>query len=448
MPDRHSIPPSARSSARSSTPHSAAPLSARHRRRLGARHLVIVALLALLGSAGTFLSVTGDASADNTSSASGSEESAEQADQGGRSEQDGQGEQAGQGEQPDSPDLPSLDNPSSPSVTGPTDNGAAAGAPAVPDAPAASDFIDIRDVPPSARGPRNGRAASTGTFTSRCGRNENGHNNPDNFIVTPGVRNGAHHLHDYVGNLSTDAFSTDDSLRAAGTTCARDDRSTYFWPVLRLRDDADAQQAQQDQDAQQGQQNQQDQQGRINENGEDSADGNVGQALTPRSVTLTFQGSAAGRVTAMPEGLRIITGDAKAFTNGTANARAQWTCTGFEDRRTADKYPLCPNGSRVVRLLDFPSCWDGANNDSANHRTHIVFPDRASGRCPSGTQAVPQLQMRLTYAVPAQAKAFAVDSFPEQLHKPVTDHGDFANFMPARLMDAAVRCINSGRRCG
>ncbi|BCL23860.1 hypothetical protein [Streptomyces tuirus] len=41
-----------------------------------------------------------------------------------------------------------------------------------------------------------------------------------------------------------------------------------------------------------------------------------------------------------------------------------------------------------------------------------------------------------------------MDSFPESLHKPVTDHGDFINAMPDRLMKQAVTCINSGRRCG
>src|SRR5690606_38555917 len=104
------------------------------------------------------------------------------------------------------------------------------------------------------------------------------------------------------------------------------------------------------------------------------------------------------RVTAMPRFLRVITGDARAATNGGANARAQWTCTGFTDRITT-RYPLCPRGSQVVRIADFPSCWDGQNTDSANHRTHIVFPDE-SGRCPQGTRAVPQLRITLTYRVP------------------------------------------------
>ncbi|MEW9547138.1 DUF1996 domain-containing protein [Nonomuraea sp. NPDC050783] len=284
--------------------------------------------------------------------------------------------------------------------------------------PFVEDFVDIRQVPPQRINARFNRNGSRGTFVSQCGRNENKHNNPDNFIVAPGVSNGAHHIHDYVGNLSTDAFSTDESLAAAGTTCRLGDKSTYFWPVLRdRRSDANA----------------------------GDADGNVGQQLTARSVQLQFRGNATSRVVAMPRFLRIITGDAKAATNGPANAKAAYTCTGFQNRITTDKYPLCPRGSLVVRILDFPSCWDGQNTDSANHRTHVVFPDQ-SGACPQGTRAIPQLRMTLTYAVP-QGPSYALDAFPEQKHNPVTDHADFANVMPDRLMQTVVSCINRGRRC-
>ncbi|MET9340208.1 DUF1996 domain-containing protein [Nonomuraea sp. NPDC003804] len=283
--------------------------------------------------------------------------------------------------------------------------------------PFVTDFVDIRAVPPGGdilAGPRSG---SRGTFVSQCGTNGNRHNNPDNFIVAPGVSNGAHHLHDYVGNLSTDAFSTDQSLAAAGTTCRFGDRSTYFWPVLRNR--------------------------KIDDNVGDP-DGNVGQVLRPRQVIMQFCGNAASRVSAMPLFLRMITGDAKAATNGGADARAAWTCAGFTDRVTT-RYPLCPRGSLVLRVLDFPSCWDGQNTDSANHRTHVVFPGQG-GACPQGARAIPQLRMILAYSVP-QGPSYALDAFPEQLHNPVTDHADFANVMPDRLMAFVVNCINRGRRC-
>ncbi|MFD4028965.1 DUF1996 domain-containing protein [Streptomyces sp. NPDC058637] len=291
--------------------------------------------------------------------------------------------------------------------------------------PEASDFVDIRSVEPDADRPRNRRGASRGTFSTDCGRNENGKFNPDNVIAAPGVSNGAHHMHDYIGNQATDAFSSDDDLAGGATTCRNQgDRSTYYWPVLRLQNGQD----ENDVDADGG-----------------GRDQNVGEIQTPSRVTLKFVGSPVGKVTAMPRFLRIITGDAKAFTNGDANANASWSCTGFEDRQLKDKYPICPEGSQVVRSFAFQSCWDGRNTDSANHRTHVAFA-QDDGRCPNGFRAIPQLVQRIVYDVPP-GPGFAVDSFPEQLHKPGTDHGDFINVFDDRVMKKVVSCVNGGRRC-
>lgn len=77
--------------------------------------------------------------------------------------------------------------------------------------------------------------AATGTWTSHCGRDDNGrHRNADNVVLQPGKVGGAHHTHEYVGNMSTNALSTGTSLAAASTKCDRDDLSTYFWPAVRL----------------------------------------------------------------------------------------------------------------------------------------------------------------------------------------------------------------------
>ncbi|TDB93688.1 DUF1996 domain-containing protein [Actinomadura sp. 7K534] len=285
-------------------------------------------------------------------------------------------------------------------------------------------YVPIRQAP-RVRQPRTTRRGSKGVFRVDCGTNEGqAHNNPDNVVAAPGVVNGAHHIHDYVGNLDTDAFSTDETLAAAGTTCTNGDKSTYFWPVLRLRDGED--------DSDRAEQS------RI--------DGNVGSIVEPAEVKLEFLGNPRSRVVAMPQFIRMATGDAKAVTNGLQNAKAQWTCTGFENRAFTDKYPLCPEGSLVTRVLNFASCWDGQNTDSANHRDHIAFPDERTGACPEGTLAVPQLRMTLTYDVPAQPLAFALDSFPESGHDPVTDHGDFINVMGEQLMQQVVNTVNGRKR--
>ncbi|MEU2158005.1 DUF1996 domain-containing protein [Streptomyces sp. NPDC019396] len=296
-----------------------------------------------------------------------------------------------------------------------------------PSGPSPDDFVDITKVAPNVRKAWGGQGASTGSFRSRCGVNARGLFNSDNVIVAPGVSNGAHHTHDYVGAIGVDGFTSNTSLAASRTTCTNGDQSTYYWPVLRdrrgvQRSDADKPGG--------------------------GAEGNTGRILTPAVVSLEFVGNPRSKVVAMPRFLRIITGDAKANANGGANANARFTCTGFEKRvELKDKYPVCPRGSRLVRVAKFQSCWDGRNTDSANHRSHVAFAD-ARGRCPAGFRAIPQLVQRITYNGLAGSKSFAIDSFPESLHKPVTDHGDFINAMTDALMKQAVACINTGRRCG
>jgi hypothetical protein len=301
--------------------------------------------------------------------------------------------------------------------------------------PNAGDFVDITKVQANVKAkPRNNGNASTGTFTTRCGVNANGSHNTDNVIVAPGVKNGAHHLHDYVGNQTNDAFANNNTFAQGKTTCQnQQDKSLYYWPVLRVQDGT--------KDFDQN-----------NDGG--GKEGNVGKILLAKQAQIKFVGSPTSKVVAMPQFLRIITGDAKTTTNGLANANAHWSCTGFENKvQLTDKYPICPQGSSVVRTFAFQSCWDGQNIDSANHRTHVAFAD-ANGNCQNGFKAIPQLTMRLVYDVPqpvlqnGQIKnPYAVDGFPEQLHKPATDHDDFINVMNNQLNQKVANCINSGQKC-
>lgn len=439
-----------------------------------------------------------------------------------------------------------------------------------------SQFVDITKVKPNVKKPKPENDATTGTFTVDCGRNENGHFNPDNFIAQPGVRNGAQHLHDYVGNLSTNADSNNKSLQRAGTTCKNGDKSAYFWPVVRINDGEEGEEAEQQQPpkkddkaqqekdkadkaaarlecpdvasllpenvpdkaqaeidrelaniekvteeaekkleqtkaqdvnnvivgptrekraailnrmmlafSRQGQQapdlnpaaacavkqqgekaaldngaeNNEDaqaeglenkkNQNNPEENANNELEGNEGEIQRPEVVDLQFRGSPTGKVVAMPKFLRVLYGDAKVSTNGTKNAKDSWTCTGFEDKVLLNKYPICPQGSKVKRIHDFPSCWDGKNIDSANHRDHIVFPDQ-NGKCKNGFKAVPQLRISLTYNIPREIQQqgrYAVDSFPEEEHNPFSDHDDFANVMSQQIMNRLVNCVNTGKKC-
>jgi hypothetical protein len=263
-----------------------------------------------------------------------------------------------------------------------------------------------------------GTGGSTGSWVSHCGRNENGHRNADNLITSPGRPGAAMHLHDYVGNETTSAATSDADLLRAATTCADGDLSTYFWPVLRAFGPGSGAPS-------------------------PPVGNNHGRVLEPASVLIRFVGSPDGDVLPLPSLTRAVTGNARATDSGGAE-RVRWGCSGWPGRSTT-LYPRCPAGQELVRTFDFPSCWDGRRTDSPTHRTHIVFPDEL-GTCPPDTFAVPRLQIELAYSVPTGVE-YAIDTMPEQNGSPLTDHCDFINVMPESLMHQVVGCINSGRTC-
>jgi len=268
------------------------------------------------------------------------------------------------------------------------------------------DYVRIAEVP---AGPPE---ASVGSYVWDCGRNEIGHRSTANIVVTPDGAGPVHHVHDYLGNLSVDLGVTVASLASGGTTCTNGDKSTYYWPVLRTVDSR--------------------------------GDGHGGSVLVPAALTLTFLGNSRGPVVEMPRLLRGAVGDAYAFTNGGARAAPVWSCSATPERRST-RYPICPSGQRVLRIFDFPSCWDGRRVDSGDHRQQLVFPAPGGG-CPISTFAVPRLRVVVAYDIPADTR-FRIDSFATERHSPRTDHAFFINLMPEALMTEVVRCLNAGRRC-
>ncbi|WP_328308873.1 DUF1996 domain-containing protein [Actinomycetospora sp. NBC_00405] len=286
--------------------------------------------------------------------------------------------------------------------------------------PGAEEFVDIQNVRSVGRRGAGG-VFSGGSYSIRCAMSA--HHNSDNFIIAPGVRNGAQHTHDYAGNEGTNFASEDETLEESSTTCTNGDRSPIFWPVLR------------------------DLRGVGPDVGADggSLDGNVGSFIEPSSVDYTFHGHGTRRTEAMPLNIALVTGSAKAATTGGEGSNAKFTCTG-SGRRMTDLYPMCPEGSSLQRVYDFPSCWNGQDLDSEDHATHIQYPDE-SGECEEDLIPVPALRITVTYEDPPPRRQFAIDSFPEQRHNPITDHALLEYLSSERRAEEGADCINSARRC-
>jgi hypothetical protein len=263
--------------------------------------------------------------------------------------------------------------------------------------------------------------ASTGSYVVHCGNNDAGIRNSDNVVVSPGRPGAAHHRHDYVGNMSTNAFSTEKTLLAAPTTCTNGDLSSYYWPVVGLDSRSD---------------------GAAHRNLDAEPDADI---LTPKDVSITFTGSAVAKVVDLPHNLRTATGDAHGYSNATGRSKhVSWSCSGNRTLVTSS-YPLCPDGQDTIRTFNFPSCWNGRSIDSPDHRSHLIFPNE-DGHCQHGTFPVPQLRLEVTYAIPS-GSAFTIDAFSEEHSSPLSEHAHYINLMSPSLMAEAVACINEGRQC-
>jgi hypothetical protein len=238
------------------------------------------------------------------------------------------------------------------------------------------------------------------------------HRATDDPIVLP-RQPGFSHDHSFVGNLSTNAFSTAASLRKAGTTCTPlGDTSAYWAPTL-------------------------------------YADG---RAVTPAKVAAYYRRLTTASVRPFPAGLRMVAGNAHAY-HPQSTAITYWDCgllkTTFYGPNgggslpvspaVSSTVPVCPQKAEVQLHVNFPSCWDGKRLDSFDHRSHMAYP--RDGRCPAG-HPVPVPALSLVYVYPARAVDNA-DSVALSSGGQYTGHADFINAWDQRALAKLVRgCLD------
>ena len=237
-------------------------------------------------------------------------------------------------------------------------------------------------------------------FVGACKFSHRSMNDP---IVYP-RQPGAAHDHTFVGNRTTNAYSTLRSLRKGATTCKRPAETAAYWmPTLFLD----------------------------------------GRAVLPRGATVYYRRATLKPVRPFPAGFKAISGDQHAMEAQPLRVTF-WNCGVASGIPRSSTVPTCPDtAANSLRLhVNFGSCWTGTGLDSPDHRSHLAFPVR--GVCPATHPvAVPAVSIIYRYAITG-GPGVTLSSGGQ-----LTGHADFFNAwdQPA-LRTLVVNCLNQLRHCG
>ncbi len=99
-------------------------------------------------------------------------------------------------------------------------------------------------------------------------------------------------------------------------------------------------------------------------------------------------GYTGEKLLAFPEGFRMVAGNpfARSYTGAIDAQAITYACLNYNGPPTKETngFPTtnCPDGLRAQ--VYFPSCWDGVNLDSPDHKSHVSYPaSYNNGACPS-----------------------------------------------------------------
>ena len=225
------------------------------------------------------------------------------------------------------------------------------------------------------------------------------HRGPDDPIVLP-RQPGFSHDHTFVGNDSTNAFSTPAQLRTASTTCRRPgDKAAYWMPTLFV----------------------------------------AGETATPTTAIAYYRRLVRTPLRPFPAGLQIVAGNSHATAPQRLNV-TYWDCGDLVNILPSANIPNCVDG-QLSQHVNFPDCWDGKNllYDNQKNTSYSL-----NGRCPKGYPvAMPALQ--LVYRYPkAPSGSLELASGGQY-----SGHADFINAWDQRALTTLVaNCLNKYRHCG
>jgi len=260
--------------------------------------------------------------------------------------------------------------------------------------------------------PSSSASEPTGNFRTFCRPTALGYIDP---IVSPGRPSA--HLHQIFGNTTTTEDSTYETLRsAAASTCDGGplNLTPYWFPAMF---DAD------------------------------------GRVVVPQDMQIYYKGlgyapgglsgaqQSIRNITTLPAGLRMI------------SEQRTWRCENNTNSGT--RIPDTCNGSRLIGEVHFPSCWNGVDLDSPDHKSHMAFPTRDPNlgnlRCPASHPVhLVEITEIVSWAAASDISGWYLAS---DVPMGTTDgrslHADwFGAWDPATLERWHQHCIREMRNCG
>ena len=234
-------------------------------------------------------------------------------------------------------------------------------------------------------------------FISVCGFSHRGTDDP---IVLP-RQPGFSHDHTFIGNTSTDAFSTPARCAPPSTTCKRaGDHAAYWTPTLFVG----------------------------------------GEAVVPTTAIAYYRRNTTAPVKPFPAGLQMVAGNSKLDRAPAADGHLVGLRRARQ--RPAHRDRAAVPGRNLSLHVNFPDCWDGKTL-AYNNQKNTAYS--VNGRCPKGYPvALPAISLTVRYPVTTTTKPVELSSGGQY-----SGHADFINTWDQAALAALVRkCLNAYRHCG